>query len=116
MTTGTKRVGKGPAEVLDRLKLLLASSGCRFSTNESGDVIQFATRRFGEPVVWGTLRLSQADQGTDIAYEAELSPGQKLAGIVASLVGCWSIVIPAMVYQAWKYGPQKAVDQLLAGL
>ncbi len=120
MISGIKHVNAPPAQVMAKLRALLAAAG--WEIIESGD--DFVSFRHGTWLTLaasmlpkrGTVRLTGLGDSTRIWYDIK-APALLVAWMTTlAVLLFWTVLVPVLVHSALVLHPRRLIENLLAGV
>jgi hypothetical protein len=120
MPQGTRIVQKSPEEVMDRLRMLMSAGNFEI-TDATGDAIWFRhgtylTQSAPQYPKQGVVRVSPAQDGTEVSYWIESTAPVKVWLTLFGVVFFWLILPPIVAYRTMEHHPRQLMENLLQGL
>lgn len=126
MITDSTKSHLSPAEVLDRLKTIMAAEYFEILESSSSE-IRFRHGAFfsssapsfpkkGQFPKRGRIMIQPSEQGTQIDYEIEVYGIIRIWLFFVSVVCCWLIFPPVLVYRALSTKPRQLMRKMLQAI
>jgi len=120
MPSGTVVVSHPRAEVLDRLKPILAGANCQILKSGSERVLfrhgTYLTQTAPSLLKECSLELQEADGKTTIHYTVSVVGFARVWLIIVAVVFFWAIFPPILVHRSLVHHPRQLVENMLSGI
>lgn len=120
MICGHVDTDRSPAEITDRLKLVMSGGNFRI-TAESANRIEFDHGSFMTETAYvipksGCFIIEPVGDRQRVSYEVSIHPAAKGWLLFVATVFCWLIFPPLLIHRALRIDPRRLMDNVLQAI